>query len=96
MARFSFIVLASIFLSAFALPDGISQAGPNTYKIATSSPVTFPRSLGEITATEKSAVRDAKKFCGEQGHPQVFVMLFATPTDNSVTFGCGDSVQSVP
>jgi hypothetical protein len=78
---------------AFAFPDGISQVGTNTYKIATSSAVSFPRSV--ITETEKSAVRDARKFCAEQGHPEVFVMSFATPTDSRVTFQCGDAVSTV-
>jgi hypothetical protein len=80
---------------ALALPEGISQVGPDTYKVATSEPVTFPRTLGKITDTEKAAVQVAKAFCGEQGH-QVFVVLFATPTDSKVTFRCGDLVPSVP
>ena len=96
MSRLCFIVLASVLPSAFDLPDGISEAGPNTYKIAISTPIAFPHSSGEITPAEKSAVRDAKDFCGRQNHPQVFVISFATPTDSSVTFNCADSVRSVP
>jgi hypothetical protein len=84
---------AFISVPAFAFPDGISQFGTNAYKIATSSAVSFPRS--GITETEKSAVRDARKFCAEQGHPEVFVMSFATPTDSRVTFQCGDAVSTV-
>lgn len=85
----------SIPADAIALPDGISQTGPDTYKIATGAPVAFPRTLGQITDTEKAAARDAAKFCETQGH-QMFVVLFATPTDSSVTFRCMDRVGSVP
>jgi hypothetical protein len=89
------LLATSASLPALALPDGISQLGPDTYKIATGSLVGFPRVLGTITETEKAAARAADRFCGEQGH-QAFVVLFATPTDSSVTFRCLDPVGSAP